>query len=179
MSLLLIRPTDVSHSQIRASFSLPSETYKEIHFHKRLISQIHSESERQEPTNTLMLFHSHACTHTRSFSLCLSHAHTTSPYFHSLLQGCEVPSELLPLRFSMFPVPQCLIFLMSSGTPQVEIVVKSHTRKRREIWGRKKIKVCSLFFCLWTGFAAYQVQDVLYMQNMIDYLRVEIYFNNH
>lgn len=76
MSLLLIRPTDISHSLIRASLSLPSETYKEIHFHQRLISQIHSETERHEPTNTLPLTRTHA--HTHSFSLSLTGAHNLS-----------------------------------------------------------------------------------------------------
>lgn len=147
MSLSLIRPTDISHSLIRASLSLPSETYKEIHFHQRLISQIHSETERQEPTNTLPLTRTHA--HTLIFSV--SHRRTQP------LRTFILSSRAVKFHQSYF-LSDFLCFLFHS-VRRLKLLSKV-AQEREEIRRRKKINVCSLFYCLWTGLAAYQAYNV-------------------
>lgn len=156
MSLLLIRPTDISHSLIRASLSLPSQTYKEIHFHQRLISQIHSETERQEPTNTLPLTRTHA--HTLIFSV--SHRHT-QPLRTFILSSRAVKfhQSYFLSDFRCFLFHSVWFFSCPAAHRTLKLLSKV-AQEREEIRRRKNIKVCSLFYCLRTGLAAYQACNV-------------------
>lgn len=148
----MIQPTDISHSLIRASLSLPSETYKEIHFHQRLISQIHSETERHEPTNTLPLTR----THTLIFSV--SHRRTQPlRTFILSFRAVKFHQSYFLSDFLCFLFHNVRFFSCPAAHRRMKLLSKV-AQEREEIRRRKNIKVCSLFYCLWTGLAASGLQ---------------------